>query len=330
MNSMDVREETIFSLLKRADARPSSRATWLWLAGLALIGWVGAVAFIGRYRPHQVVRMLSLLAPRDVLFWGALALALGCAMLAIIAKRLTLSGAALVIAAFLFGHQIYAWLYPHIPARFDLPFLTNADALRFAVSRLGYGVCVVAPMLVAWRIVFGRDGAFWPPLRFGVGDLNVKGRDVSSKAALVPWWRPLIGGYGAFCLVFLVIMQANVGFKPVITGTLWPLLPGVLLAAAANATAEELIFRGVIQPAFIRAGGVAAGLWMQGLMFGLMHWGLSVGILAALPVSLLIGLGSVVWGKAALDTGGLGWVVIAHAMVDVGLMSAFFVPLTAP
>jgi membrane protease YdiL (CAAX protease family) len=121
-------------------------------------------------------------------------------------------------------------------------------------------------------------------------------------------------------------MQANVGFAPLRHGTLWPLLPAVLLAAATNAVAEELIFRGMVQPAFIRAGGIAAGLWMQGLLFGLMHWGMSVGILAALPVSLLIGFGSIVWGKIAVDTRGLGFVVIAHAMVDIGLMSAFFVP----
>jgi hypothetical protein len=43
-----------------------------------------------------------------------------------------------------------------------------------------------------------------------------------------------------------------------------------------------------------------------------MHWGLSVGVVAALPASLLIGLGSVAWGKYSLDTRGLGWVVIAH------------------
>jgi membrane protease YdiL (CAAX protease family) len=93
---------------------------------------------------------------------------------------------------------------------------------------------------------------------------------------------------------------------PPLAGSLWPLLPGVLVAAVANAAAEEYVFRGVVQPAFIRAGGVAAGRWMQGLMFGLMHWGMSVGVLAALPVSLLIGFGSVVWGKAALDTLGMG------------------------
>ena len=88
-----------------------------------------------------------------------------------------------------------------------------------------------------------------------------------------------------------VVVQANVLFGPVRTGTLWPLLPGVLLAALGNSLAEEVVFRGLILPAFVRGGGLAASLWMQGLMFGLMHWGMSVGILAALPLSLLMGLG---------------------------------------
>jgi hypothetical protein len=56
-----------------------------------------------------------------------------------------------------------------------------------------------------------------------------------------------------------------------------------------------------------------------------MHWGISVGVLAAFPVSMLIGLGSVAWGKAALDTEGLGYVIIAHTMIDICVMSAFFV-----
>ena len=64
----------------------------------------------------------------------------------------------------------------------------------------------------------------------------------------------------------------------------------------------------------------------EGAVFGLMHWGLSVGVLAALPTSLLIGLGSVAWGKYALDTRGLSWVIVAHALIDVAVMSAYFVP----
>jgi hypothetical protein len=36
-------------------------------------------------------------------------------------------------------------------------------------------------------------------------------------------------------------------------------------------------------------------------------------------------LDSVVWGKAAFETRGLGWVFVAHAMIDVAVMAAYFV-----
>jgi membrane protease YdiL (CAAX protease family) len=320
----DVRSETVWTLLRAPAARATSRAAWAWLLLLGLTAWVGAIAFIGRYRMHEVVRALYALAPREVLYMGALVITTGVFVGARMAGRRGLSGAALVVTAFLAGHQLYAWVYGFLPANFDVPFATNGAAIQFALGRLAYGAALVAPMLVAWRIAFGgtADGV---GLRLGPGDMRVAARDFGSPD-VVPWSRQLVGGYALFCLVLFVLMQANVGFRPILSGNLLRFLPAVLIAACANALAEEYIFRGVLQPAFIRAGGVAAGLWMQGLTFGLMHWGMSVGVLAALPVSLLIGLGSVVWGKAALDTGGMAWVVIAHAMVDVAVMGAFFVP----
>lgn len=265
------------------------------------------------------------MASRETLFYVAVGLAISMAVGLAAARKRDLAGAALMIVAFLLGHLAFTSIYQFIPARFSVPFRENAHALGFVYSRLGYAGALVGPMLAAWWIAFGRrDG--WPRLTLGIGDFRVVGRDVQASAPPMAAWRSLVTGYAFFCVIVLVIMQANVGFAPIRSGTLWPLLPAVLLASFANALAEELIFRGMNQPAFIRGGGVAAGLWMQGLMFGLMHWGMSVGFLAALPVSLHIGLGSVAWGKIPVDTGGLGWVVIAHAMLDVCLMSSFFVP----
>jgi membrane protease YdiL (CAAX protease family) len=321
---LDIRTETIFTLLRLPAARVPARDWWT-LTVLAVIGWLGAVGYLGAYRPNQVARALYALAPREVLFYGALAAAVLAAALLAATRRRSQAGAALMIAAFLIGHPLFAWIYPHLPASFRIPFRENAHALGFVWSRAAYAAALLAPMYVAWWIAFGRrDG--WPRLKLGFGDLRVVGRDISAKTAPMPAWRALFTGYLFFCAIAFVVMQANVGFAPIRSGTLWPLLPAVLLAAWANAVVEELIFRGLIQPAFIRASGLGAGLWVQGLLFGLMHWGMSVGVLAALPVSLLIGFGSVVWGKFAVDTGGLGWVILAHAMVDVCLMAAFFVP----
>jgi membrane protease YdiL (CAAX protease family) len=326
MRTVDIREETIFSLFRRADLRPRSTAVWWWMTALVLLGWLGAVAYIGRLRPNEVASLLSALAPGDNVFVGAIT---GIVLLAIgarVAGARPLAGASLVVAAFLFGHQLNAWLHPWLPGEYVLPLESTADGLRFATARLAYAATVTGPMLLAWWIGFGREPGGRPGLCLRWGDFGAAGRDVSAKKPPAPWGRELVRGYAVFCLILFVAMQANAGFGPVRTGVLWGLLPAVVFAALGNALAEELIFRGVMQPAFIRAGGVAAGLWLQGLFFGLMHWGLSVGVLSALPVSLLIGCGSVLWGKAALDTRGLGWVVIAHAMVDVAIMGAFFVP----
>ena len=133
-------------------------------------------------------------------------------------------------------------------------------------------------------------------------------------------------GFAVFAAILWVVGQMGVELRPIRTGVLWALIPAILTAALANAIAEELIYRGMLQPAFVQAAGVARGLWIQGVMFGLLHWGMSVGVVAALPTSLLIGVGAVFWGKAVIETRGLSWVIIAHAMVDVAIMSAYFVP----
>jgi membrane protease YdiL (CAAX protease family) len=101
--------------------------------------------------------------------------------------------------------------------------------------------------------------------------------------------------------------------------------PHRFLAVGAIETTEEIVYRGFLQPAFVRLGGVGPGLWTTGIIFGLLHWGLSVGILAALPSSLLIGIGSVAWGKAAHETNGLGLSIVSHFMIDVAVMAAYFV-----
>jgi membrane protease YdiL (CAAX protease family) len=233
------------------------------------------------------------------------------------------------VAAFLAGHQLYAVIYPLLPARFVFPFRAPHDWVGFAVARLAYGVSILAVCLPVWWLVYRRQQLF-PPLALGHGDWSVRGRDTFAKEPPSSWGRRLATGYLIFAAIFFLLMQVNVGFEPVRSGAILPFLPAICGAALANATAEELVFRGVLQPAFVRYGGIAAGVWMQGLLFGLLHWGNSVGVLAALPVSMLIGLGSVIWGKAALETGGLTWVIIAHALLDVGVMSAFFVPRVGP
>ncbi len=317
-------QDTVFGLLRRADLRAST-GQWISLALLTAIAWLGATSFIGRYRRNQVAQLIETLVPGEGAFPVMLGAAIVLAALGLLLRRKRFAGAATLVAGFLAGHALYDLLYPHAGLRITIPLTTLADGFHFAGARLLWAVCVAAVMLPLWYLTFGRSPGTPQRLTLGWGDWSVAARDFSAKQPPQPYARSLVRGYLLFVLILFVLMQLNVAFRPLRSGALLALLVPILVSAVANASAEELIFRGIIQPTFIRLGGIAAGLWMQGALFGLMHWGTSVGVLAALPVSLAIGLGSVTWGKAALETGGLGWVIFAHALIDVAVMAAFFV-----
>lgn len=317
-------QDTVFRLLRRADLRASSEQ-WISLALLTAIAWLGATSFIGRYRRNQVAQLIEALVPGESAFAVMLGAAVVLAAIGLVLRRTRFASAATLVAGLLAGHLLYELLYPHAGLRIRIPLTTLADGFHFAGARLLWAVCVAAVMLPLWFLTFARSPGEPQRLALGWGHWSVAARDFSAKQPPQPYSRSIVRGYLLFVLILFVLVQLNVAFRPLRSGALIALLVPLLVSAVANASAEELVFRGIIQPTFIRLGGIAAGLWMQGALFGLMHWGTSVGVLAALPVSLAIGLGSVVWGKAALETGGLGWVVVAHALVDIAVMAAFFV-----
>lgn len=326
MSTIDVREQTIYSVLTHADTRPRAAADWVMVTLLGCFAWFGAAGYLGQFRDNDVARALHTLAPGNVLLALSVAGALMIAAFGALRGRRSLVGGGLVVAAFLLGNVLYGSVTRLIPGGFEFPFTSSLDAVAFSAERLAWGACLVLPMLAVWRLGFGR-GSYAVDLTLGWGVLRSHGRYTNARRPPESWFKLLFGGYALFCVVALLFMQLPAEFAPFRTGAIWPLLPGILLAAVANSTAEEYIFRGLVQPALVRVGGIGAGLWAQGALFGLMHWGLGAGVLAALPVSLALGFGSVVWGKAALDTRGMGWVIIAHAMVDVAIMCALFVPV---
>jgi membrane protease YdiL (CAAX protease family) len=319
------REESCnYSVFSFVGVEGAGMMRWLILGFLALLAWAGGVAFLGPYRPNDVSRMLAELAPLQQVYWSSLGISLLVSFAAAAFRRWALAWAAGTVAGYLFGFFLFAFLFQYFPPGVEIPLRHEDDALRFALSRLWFAGPIAVVLLLVW-LVFGQlAGAGHPS--FGFGNWLVRSRDLIAAEPLQSWLAKLVGGYLVFVAVLVVLIQAPVGFKPLLEGTLWPLLTAVLIAAAANAIAEEVVYRGFILPAFVQYGGVAAGLWMQGLFFGVVHWGLGVGVLAALPVSLLIGIGSVVWGKATYETGGLWWAIAAHFLVDVAIMAAYFVP----
>ncbi len=317
----ETREHSIFTML---GIEGTGALKWTMLVLLAGLAWIGGVAALGPYRPTQVSRMVAEIGPLGLIYWGSVGAALAMSLVAVVARQWALAWAAATIAGYLIGIHLSGLLYRFFPPGFDIPLTGDADALRFALSRLWFAGPIAVVLLLVW-LAFARQTGATPP-EFGFGNWLVRSRDVSVREAPASWLAKLFGGYLLFVVVLFVLIQLPVGFAPIVSGSLWPLLSAILIAALANAAAEEVVYRGFIQPAFIRYGGAAAGLWVQGMFFGIIHWGLSVGVLAALPVSLMIGFGSVVWGKAAYETRGLGWTIVAHFLIDVAIMATYFVP----
>ncbi len=317
----ETRQHSIFTMLgvERAGA-----VRWAMLVVLAALAWLGGVAALGPYRPTQVSRMVAEIAPLEFIYWSAVGVSLLIGLSAIAAKRWALAWAAATVAGYLIGFHLSGFLFLHFPTDVEIPLTGEEGALRFALARLWFAGPIAVVLLVVW-LVFMRQAGAAPPM-FGFGNWLVPSRDMSVRETPSSWLSKLFGGYLLFVAILFVLIQLPVGFGPIVSGSLWPLLTAVLIAALANATAEEVVYRGFIQPAFINYGGAAAGLWVQGLFFGVIHWGLGVGVLAALPISLMIGFGSIVWGKAAYETRGLGWTIAAHFLVDVAIMAAYFVP----
>lgn len=299
-------------------------AGWWWAVPPAIVAWIGGVAFLGQYRANQIADALASVAPLQMLFWSSVGIGVvGVVLMALLGRRghgVLWAG----VVGYLLGHALYAWLPVHHLIDFRIPFTSTADAVAFVKHRLVYGVCVAATAgaalaLSAWML------RAWPRFHLGLGSWSAVGRDFTHRSKPETYGRAMLG-FALFAAVLWVIAQMGVELKPLRSGLLWALIPVILIAAITNALVEEVIYRGIMQPAFVQAAGIARGLWIQGVMFGMLHWGMSVGVVAALPTSLLIGIGSVYWGKAVLDTRGLSWVIVAHAMVDVAIMCAYFVP----
>ena len=125
-------------------------------------------------------------------------------------------------------------------------------------------------------------------------------------------------------IVAVLLVAATAAFatslaKP--TPDLWsralPLLPIALLAAALNAFAEEVLYRAGPLGPLARAVGPRAGIWILAAWFGLGHvyGGIPSGVMGLVMAGLL----GLLWGKAMIDTRGLGVPWALHFSADAAI-----------
>lgn len=319
MSVSESREHGIVSMLSAGLETPAQRRGWPWAALLLVLGWVGFMGISGVHLGGDW-RGPLLGVSRLALFVGALsALAISVLVIRRVAPDSTaLAALAAMVLAYVLGNGLSGLAHTALqPERLLAGYPTG---VRFMASRGLYVAAVAAPMLVVWRLAVGPIGRL--PLRFG--DWSVKTRlgrtDVQRSWAFHFATLGLLGGSG-----FFLFMQWQVDFAPLTSGRLPALMLWIVPMALANAFAEELLFRGLLQGAATDAVGAPGAMWLVALAFGLHHWGASFAPLASFAGALGVGVGSVLFAKSVHETRGLGWAVAAHAVVNVGTFSAFYV-----
>jgi membrane protease YdiL (CAAX protease family) len=126
----------------------------------------------------------------------------------------------------------------------------------------------------------------------------------------------IVGPIVAVLLVAATAAFASTMARP--TADLWsralPLLPIAWLAAAFNAFAEEVLYRAGPLGPLARAVGPKAGVWILAAWFGLGH--VYGGIPSGVMGFAMAGLLGLLWGKAMIDTRGLGVPWALHFSAD--------------
>ena len=135
-------------------------------------------------------------------------------------------------------------------------------------------------------------------------------------------------------IVAILLVAATAAFAGSLarpTPDLWsralPLLPIAWLAAAFNAFAEEVLYRAGPLGPLARVVGPKAGVWILAVWFGLGH--VYGGIPSGLTGFVMAGLLGLLFGKAMIDTRGLGVPWALHFSADVAIYTFLAVAAVA-
>lgn len=184
---------------------------------------------------------------------------------------------------------------------------------------LVFEALAIIPVLAALRyrgreayLALGNLGA-WTGLRIGRRALS---------------WA-VVGPIVAILLVAATAAFASSLASP--TADLWaraiPLLPIAWLAAACNAFAEEVLYRAGPLGPLARVVGPRAGIWILAVWFGLGH--VYGGIPSGVMGFVMAGLLGLLFGKAMIDTRGLGVPWALHFSADAAIYTFLAVAAVA-
>jgi membrane protease YdiL (CAAX protease family) len=149
------------------------------------------------------------------------------------------------------------------------------------------------------------------------GDMNAKVEPVKWLGQILrgPLWR-----FGLVFTLVVIVAQYFMFILPLSRTSdtlrhLMPLIPMILLLAAANGFTEEIIFRAAPISTVYEVVGKSNAIWMAAILFGLSHY--IGGIPSGVPGVLITTFLGLFFGKCMLDSRGFFWPWFFHTLQDI-------------
>jgi membrane protease YdiL (CAAX protease family) len=149
------------------------------------------------------------------------------------------------------------------------------------------------------------------------GDMNAKAEPLKwlGQKSPSPLWR-----FGLVFTLVVIVVQFFMFILPLSPTSdklrhLMPLIPMILLLAAANGFTEEITFRAAPISTVYEVVGKSNAIWMAAILFGLSHY--IGGIPSGVPGALITTFLGWFFGKCMLDSRGFFWPWLFHTLQDI-------------
>lgn len=225
------------------------------------------------------------------------------------------------------GLAVQATLDPHHHRGWSSAVAVYVIAVAGITSHLGSAPARAVAILAACLVASTQTGWIWQAvMALALAAYALLGRFVpatqppagSLSPGRLPWeWIALVGGVTPGALLAWLLLTnpdlSDITSSPLLKVPRVWLFLGAAAFVVLNATMEEVIWRGVLQPSLTAGWGARAAIVIQGVSFGLQHaHGFPRGILGVLMAAVW----GVMLGGLRRHSQGLAAPLLAHLVAD--------------
>ncbi len=234
------------------------------------------------------------------------------------------SQAAGIFGLTFFSYAIMELVFEKVPLALPIP--GSGSSIKAFVENLnGYFLdrsFQFVAILVLWLgLRFSFPGMFRSNVR--IGEIGA-GTSVLGGSEPMAWWKVAL----RIGLMILFLGSANAALRfSSATPEMMGLFGGRLLGGFNNSLIEEIVFRGLLLPAFVLATGPKPANILQAAFFSIIHfsyleeWFGWPAVVESVKLILYFGIGYL-FGRAALETRGIGVSTFLHALITGAIWAA--------